>query len=74
MRAEDTIDDLIHTEIARDSSIDVLTMDRCNIDEQIENSLLWSFVVSVTRTATQRKSESNLHVEKLRCYFIICPS
>ena len=39
------------------------------------NSLLWSFVVSVTRTATQRKSESketNLHVKKLRSYFIIC--
>ena len=75
--AGDIINDVIHTEIARNSSIDVLTMDRLNIDEQIENinSLLWSFVVSVTRTATQRKSESketNLHVKKLRRYFIIC--
>ena len=54
----DIINDLIHTEIARNSSIDVLTMDRLNIDEQIENinSLLWSLVVFVTRTATQRKS------------------
>ena len=74
--AGDIINDVIHTEIARNSSIDVLTMDRLNIDEQIENinSLLWSFVVSVTRTATQRKSESretNLHVKKLRRYFII---
>ena len=52
--AGDIINDVIHTEIARNSSIDVLAMDRLNIDEQIENinSLLWSFVVSVTRTAT----------------------
>ena len=56
--ALDIINDLIHTEIARNSSIDVLTMDRLNIDEQIENinSLLWSLVVFVTRTVTQRKS------------------
>ena len=34
--AGDIINDVIHTEIARNFSIDVLTIDKLNIDEQIE--------------------------------------
>ena len=79
--AGDIVNDLIHDEIAKQSSEQIYVHEdpnEMNIDHTISaiNPDLWTFLESATRTIRERKSCSmdlrNAHTKKLRRFFGLC--